>query len=212
MFPMPRVLYCMASDGLVFEFFSYLMPKLKTPYLAAIGTGLLAGILILIFDLNQLIDMMSIGTLIAYTLVAASTLILRYRPLDPPDELGALKNDTALSEATEQSKQRPRKKVIKRMVDVVFGESNEPLLRRLFRPSSKEANRATSHLVNVTTGFAGINMFVLCAIFNLAPMETTAFVFIGITLFNIIVLSIIIFMQPNINAQITTFKVRNFQN
>ena len=63
MFPMPRVVYCMATDGLVFEFFSYLIPSLQTPSLAALATGSLASIFILIFDLNQLIEMMSITSL-----------------------------------------------------------------------------------------------------------------------------------------------------
>lgn len=44
--------------------------------------GTLAGVLALIFDLNALADMMSVGTLMSYTLVAASVLVLRYREHD----------------------------------------------------------------------------------------------------------------------------------
>ena len=74
---MPRVVYSMASDGLVFKFFSRVMPKFKTPFLACIFTGLFSAILSLIFDLNQLINLMSLGTLMAYALVSACCLVLR---------------------------------------------------------------------------------------------------------------------------------------
>lgn len=94
MFPMPRVVYSLASDGLIFKFLSLIMPKLKTPVTAALFSGLFAGffkfllffsnsqdyilgILCLIFDLNQLIDMLSIGTLMAYSVVALCIVILR---------------------------------------------------------------------------------------------------------------------------------------
>lgn len=33
----------MSSDGLLFKFFSKLLPKVKTPYMACIISGLLAG-------------------------------------------------------------------------------------------------------------------------------------------------------------------------
>lgn len=48
MFPMPRVVYSLASDGLIFKRLAYILPKLKTPVAAAISSGLLAGI----FNLN----------------------------------------------------------------------------------------------------------------------------------------------------------------
>ena len=47
----------MASDGLIFKFLSKILPKLKTPFVASIVTGLFAAILASIFDLNELVDM-----------------------------------------------------------------------------------------------------------------------------------------------------------
>ncbi|KAK6617830.1 hypothetical protein RUM43_014058 [Polyplax serrata] len=82
MFPLPRILYAMGNDGILFKIFSKVNNKTKTPLISTILSGMLAGVMAMLLDLDQLIDMMSIGTLLAYTIVAVCVLILRY-PMAP---------------------------------------------------------------------------------------------------------------------------------
>lgn len=43
MFPMPRVIYAMAEDGLLFRGLSKMNARTKTPLLATIASGIVAG-------------------------------------------------------------------------------------------------------------------------------------------------------------------------
>ncbi|VVC32915.1 Cationic amino acid transporter, C-terminal,Amino acid/polyamine transporter I [Cinara cedri] len=78
LFPIPRILYAMSSDGLLFNFLSKINEVTKTPFIATIICGISAGLLSTIFNLDQLVDMASIGTLQSYMIVCICVLILRY--------------------------------------------------------------------------------------------------------------------------------------
>ena len=43
MFPLPRVIYAISSDGLLFKFLSNVSARFKTPLLATVLSGIFAG-------------------------------------------------------------------------------------------------------------------------------------------------------------------------
>lgn len=80
LFSLPRIVYAMAEDGLFFSIFARVNPVTKVPVIAILVFGILMAILALTFDLEALVQFLSIGTLLAYTFVAASVIVLRFHP------------------------------------------------------------------------------------------------------------------------------------
>jgi basic amino acid/polyamine antiporter, APA family len=67
----------MAVDGLFPKVFAQVHPKLRTPTTTTFLTGLCAAALAGIFPIDILSSMVSIGTLLAFTIVCLSVVILR---------------------------------------------------------------------------------------------------------------------------------------
>lgn len=76
----------MGEDGILYKVLKKVHPKSQTPVFATMLSGVFAGVMAMIFNLQQLVDMMSIGTLLAYTIVAVCVLILRYQD---PNEMNS---------------------------------------------------------------------------------------------------------------------------
>jgi basic amino acid/polyamine antiporter, APA family len=78
----PRIFYAMSRDGLLPPVFGKVHPKFKTPYIATIITGSVAMVFGGLFPIDILGELVSIGTLLAFIIVCAGVLVLRYRSPD----------------------------------------------------------------------------------------------------------------------------------
>jgi APA family basic amino acid/polyamine antiporter len=75
----PRVFYSMSRDGLLPAVFGKVHPRFKTPYVTTILTGVVAAFFAGIFPIGLLGELVSIGTLLAFVIVCAGVIVLRYR-------------------------------------------------------------------------------------------------------------------------------------
>jgi APA family basic amino acid/polyamine antiporter len=79
-----RIFYVMARDKMLPPAVAHIHPRFKTPVRTTMLTGVAVALLTLIVPLNQLLNLVNIGTLIAFTVVCAGVLYLRKRKPDIP--------------------------------------------------------------------------------------------------------------------------------
>ena len=79
-----RVFFAMSRDGLLPRFFSHVHPKFRTPYRPTILLGVVIAIVAGFTSLSELAELVNIGTLFAFVIVAISVIILRRTRPDLP--------------------------------------------------------------------------------------------------------------------------------
>ena len=72
-----RVFFAMSRDHLLPPVFSRVSPRFKTPYRTTIATGIAVARLAFFVDLETLAELVNIGTLFAFIVVALGVVVLR---------------------------------------------------------------------------------------------------------------------------------------
>jgi len=80
----PRIFYSMSKDGFLPAIFSKIHKKHKTPHVTTIITGVVAMVIAGVLLIGILGELVSIGTLLAFAIVSAGILVLRYKQPDLP--------------------------------------------------------------------------------------------------------------------------------
>lgn len=177
MFPLPRVLYAMAQDGMLYKILHRVHPKTQTPVIATILSGLFAAVMALLFNLHQLVDMMSIGTLLAYTIVAICVVVLRYQ---------------CVPDSTSKEVEVTASQIFRQII-------NTNLI--------KQPTRLSSTISKSTVVIFCMFSVIACTLLNAVDISSTIWIVcMAVTLTVLLLLILILYRQPNAEIDLA-FKV-----
>ncbi|XP_054070508.1 high affinity cationic amino acid transporter 1 [Rissa tridactyla] len=198
MFPMPRIIYAMAEDGLLFKFLAKVNEKRKTPIIATVTSGAIAAVMAFLFDLKDLVDLMSIGTLLAYSLVAACVLVLRYQPEQPNLAY-------QMARTTEETDNNESVSTSESQAGFLPEEEEKCSLKAILCPPNSDPSKFSGSVVNVSTFIIGFLIVGSCILTALEPSILIKAVWI-IAAILVLLVSFIIWKQPESKTKLS-FKV-----
>ncbi|KAM9801446.1 high affinity cationic amino acid transporter 1-like [Neosynchiropus ocellatus] len=192
MLPMPRVIWAMADDGLLFKCLAKIHSRTKTPITATVISGVVAAVMAFLFDLKDLVDLMSIGTLLAYTLVAACVLILRYQPGQPSQ---------AYEMASTQEEAEPL-----HHADILPRADHHFSVTSLLSPANMEPTPLSGFTVNICTSLLGVLMCCFSVVAVQGGLRPWSLAVLGVLMAICMVATFVVWRQPQCKAKLA-FKV-----
>ncbi|XP_026120811.1 high affinity cationic amino acid transporter 1-like isoform X1 [Carassius auratus] len=197
MFPMPRVIWAMADDGLLFKFMTGINERTKTPIRATITAGIVAAIMAFLFDLKDLVDLMSIGTLLAYTLVAACVLVLRYQPdtFPPTYHIANTPDEMEMSETISTPS-----------MGILPGIEERFSFKTLLFPNITEPSNLSGYTVNICASLLGLLIFSFSLLAVLGGSAVWNIVILSVLFSICVIVTFIIWRQPQSKTKLS-FKV-----
>ncbi|CAN9501365.1 unnamed protein product [Ophioblennius macclurei] len=196
MFPLPRIIFAMARDGLLFSFLAQVSER-KAPITSTFTAGVLSAIMAFLFDLKDLVDLMSIGTLLAYTLVAACVLVLRYQP-EQPSQVYELAN------TQEEGEQSDRLSVPS--MGILPGVEERFSFRTMMFPDNPEPSALSGFAVNICASALGFLILVFCILAVQGGTATWNIAALTVLFAVCLLLVFIIWRQPESKTKLS-FKV-----
>ncbi|XP_033995601.1 high affinity cationic amino acid transporter 1 [Trematomus bernacchii] len=193
MFPLPRIIFAMARDGLLFSFLARIS-KRKSPVTATMAAGVMSAIMAFLFDLKDLVDLMSIGTLLAYTLVAACVLVLRYQP------------ELVYEMANTQDEGEQSDRISVPSMGILPGMEQSFSFKTLLFPDNTEPSTLSGFSVNICTSIMGTLILAFCILAVQGGFAAWNIVAISVIFMVCLVLTFIIWRQPESKTKLS-FKV-----
>ncbi|XP_057176680.1 high affinity cationic amino acid transporter 1 isoform X1 [Triplophysa rosa] len=197
MFPMPRVLWAMSADGLLFKYMAGISERTKTPLLATVTAGFIAAIMAFLFDLKDLVDLMSIGTLLAYTLVAACVLVLRYQP----EHFSQMYHVANTQDEMEMSES-----ISTPSLGILPGIEERFSFRNLLFPDVTEPSNLSGFTVKVCASLLGVLILTFSVLAVLGGIAVWNIVSLVVLFCLCLILTFIIWKQPQSKTKLS-FKV-----
>ncbi|XP_040040762.2 high affinity cationic amino acid transporter 1 isoform X2 [Gasterosteus aculeatus] len=196
MFPLPRIIFAMARDGLLFSFLARVSVR-RTPDLATLGAGLMSAVMAFLFDLKDLVDLMSIGTLLAYSLVAACVLVLRYQPEQPSVayEMANTQDRTEMAETCNEGN-----------IHILPQPDDRFTIRNLLWPSNSEPSPLSGFSVNICTSVIGVLVCVFSVVAVQGRLAVWSVTVLCIVAAACLVVTFIVWRQPQSKTKLA-FKV-----